>query len=103
MGKASFKSIIDSDKPVLIDFYADWCGPCKMITPILNEIKQELGDKVSIVKIDVDQNQALSQKLQVRSIPTLMIFRQGELKWRAMGVQPKQVLMNQLEAEMEGV
>jgi thioredoxin 1 len=103
MGKASFKSIIDSDKPVLIDFYADWCGPCKMITPILNEIKQELGDKVSIVKIDVDQNQALSQKLQVRSIPTLMIFRQGELKWRAMGVQPKQVLMSQLEAEMEGV
>jgi thioredoxin 1 len=103
MGKASFKSIIESDKPVLIDFYADWCGPCKMITPILNEIKQELGEKVSIVKIDVDQNQMLSQKLQVRSIPTLMIFRNGELKWRAMGVQPKQVLMNQLEAEMEGV
>lgn len=96
--KTSFKDLIQSDIPVLIDFYADWCGPCKAQSPILEQLKTELGDQVRIVKIDVDRNQPLANKLQVQSIPTVMIFRQGELKWRAMGVQSLPQLKSQLEA-----
>lgn len=98
MGKTSFKELINSDTPVLIDFYADWCGPCKAFSPIVAQLKQEMGDQVRIVKIDVDKNQELAQKLQVQSIPTVMIFKSGELKWRAMGVQSIPVLKNQLAA-----
>ncbi len=100
MTKTSFQDIINSDIPVLIDFYADWCGPCRMVTPILNEIKNELGEQVKIVKIDVDVNQAIAQKLDVRSIPTLMIYQHGELKWRVAGVQSKSVIINQLQSLM---
>ena len=96
--KSSFSEIIKSSTPVLVDFYADWCGPCHAIAPILKDVKKELGDKVKIVKIDVDKNNQLSSKLQVRSIPTIMLFQNGELKWRAMGVQPKEVLKQQVEA-----
>lgn len=98
MAKTTFKEIIDSEKPVLIDFYADWCGPCKALTPIIEDLKTDLGDRIRVVKIDVDRNQSLSQKLQIQSIPTLMIFQNGELKWRAMGVQTVGVLKKQLEA-----
>ncbi len=97
MSKTSFKDLINSDKPVLIDFYADWCGPCKAITPIIQQLKSSMGDKVRIVKIDVDANPQISQKLQIRSIPTLMIFQDGEVKWRAMGVQSLQTIKNELE------
>lgn len=97
MAKKSFSEIIQSQTPVLVDFYADWCGPCHAIAPILKEVKRELGDKVKIVKIDVDKNKQLASKLQVRSIPTIMLFQNGELKWRAMGVQPKEVLKQQVE------
>jgi len=96
--KASFTDIINSETPVLIDFYADWCGPCKAQAPILQNLKQELGDKVTIVKIDVDRNQQLAGKLNIRSIPTMMIFQKGELKWQAMGVQQMQTLKQQVEA-----
>ncbi len=97
MSKTTFKDLINSDKPVLIDFYADWCGPCKALTPIIQQLKSDMGERVRIVKIDVDQNPQLSQKLQIRSIPTLMIFHEGEMKWRAMGVQSLQTLKQQLE------
>jgi thioredoxin 1 len=100
MAKTTFKELIDSDKPVLIDFYADWCGPCKAVTPIIDNLKAEMGDRIRVVKIDVDLNQKLSQKLQIQSIPTLMIFQNGELKWRAMGVQTLGVLKRQLEGLM---
>lgn len=81
-----FQEIINQNKPVLIDFYADWCGPCKIQTPILHELKQKLGEAVSIIKIDVDKNQRIAAQYGIRSIPTLMIFKNGEPKWRHAGV-----------------
>jgi len=97
MGKTSFKELINSDIPVLIDFYADWCGPCHAMTPIIEQLKSELGEKVKILKIDVDNNQAIANKLNIQSIPTVMIFQKGELKWRAMGVQSLGTLKGQLQ------
>lgn len=84
--KLSFKELIDSDTPVLVDFYADWCGPCKMMPPILDKVKQSFGDDLTIVKIDVDKNQQAAAAFQVRSIPTLILFHKGEVKWQQPGV-----------------
>lgn len=87
-----FNEIINSDKPTLVDFYATWCGPCKMQSPVLEELKAKVGDTVNIVKIDVDKNQELSARYGVRSIPTLFIFKKGEPVWRATGFQQLEVL-----------
>lgn len=83
---SEFKDIINGQKPTLVDFYATWCGPCKMMHPILDQLKASVGESVSIVKIDVDKNQELSAQYRIQSVPTLMIFKGGELKWRASGV-----------------
>lgn len=90
----SFEDLINDHKPVLIDFYADWCGPCKTLAPVIQELKNEIGDKVRIVKIDIDANQAIANKLQVMSIPTLMIYQNGKQIWRETGLQTKQGLQN---------
>lgn len=87
-----FNELIQSDKPVLIDFFATWCGPCQAMPPILKELKSNLGDKVSVLKIDVDKNQQIASKYGVRSVPTLMLFKQGELVWRESGVFSAQQL-----------
>lgn len=83
---ANFHELINQNTPTLVDFYADWCGPCKMMPPILNEVKSHLGPKVHILKVNVDQNQKAAQKYGVQSIPTLLLFKNGKIVWRKVGV-----------------
>jgi thioredoxin 1 len=84
--KASFENLIASESPVLVDFYADWCGPCKMLAPILKQVKDNLGDQIRIVKIDVDKNAGIAAKFQVRGVPTMILFKSGKALWRQSGV-----------------
>ncbi len=81
-----FSEVIKSEKPVLVDFFATWCGPCKMMTPILHEVKAAMGDKVTIIKIDVDKNPEVAGQFEVQSVPTLIIFKKGTVQWRQSGV-----------------
>lgn len=97
---SKFNEIIKGEKPVLIDFYADWCQPCKMMPPILKEVKEKLGDKIRILKVDVDKNQAIAQKWGIQSIPTVMIFKQGEMKFRQAGVLPANQLIAALQNQL---
>jgi thioredoxin 1 len=92
-----FRDVIQSDKPVLVDFFATWCGPCKMMTPVLHEVKAAMGDQVTILKIDVDKNPEVSGQFQVQGVPTLIIFRQGKVKWRQSGVVPAKELQQVLK------
>lgn len=87
---SNFDTIIKSDKPVLIDFFATWCGPCKMLGPILKEVKDSLGDRISIIKIDVDKNQQVASQYQVRGVPTMILFQNGKQLWRQSGVLNKE-------------
>ncbi|MFY7740195.1 MAG: thioredoxin [Flavobacterium sp.] len=89
----SFKDIINSDKPVLIDFFATWCGPCQMLGPVLKQVKDSLGDKVSIIKVDVDKNQELAATQQVRGVPTMMLYQRGQQLWRQSGVLSKEEII----------
>ena len=97
--RESFNEIIKSGKTVLVDFYADWCGPCKMMQPILKELSGMVDENVRIIKIDVDKNPMASSTFQIRGVPTLMIFKNGQVKWRQSGVIPAQ----QLKAIIEGI
>ena len=87
--KDSFNNIINSETPVLVDFHADWCGPCKMLAPILKQVKDEMGNALKIVKIDVDKNQSLASTYQVRGVPTMLLFKKGKQVWRQSGVLQK--------------
>ncbi len=95
--KGKFETLIDQDTPVLVDFYADWCGPCQMMAPVLKEVADEMGDKVKIIKIDVDKNQPIAQRFGVRSIPTLILFKNGKILENKAGVMTKRDLTQMIE------
>lgn len=89
-----FNDIINGNKPVLVDFFAEWCGPCKMMKPILNELHEKIGDEGRILKIDVDKNPQVSQHFQIQGVPTLILFKKGKVLWRKSGVVSANELHN---------
>ena len=94
------QEVLKADIPVLVDFWAPWCGPCKMMAPILTEVKETLGDSVTIIKIDVDKNQSLmaSPQFQLRGVPTLMLFKEGKVLWKQAGVVPKEEIVSRIKS-----
>lgn len=94
--KGKFDALVNQQEPVLVDFYADWCGPCQMMAPVLKEVAQEMQGKLKIIKVDVDKNQPVAQRFGVRSIPTLILFQGGEIKWKKAGVVTKRELTHVL-------
>ena len=96
----TFREVIQSEKPVLVDFFATWCGPCKMMGPVLQQFKADVGDAVTIIKIDVDKQPAVAQQLRIQGVPTLIVFQRGEIKWRQSGVVTARQLKQVLEPYM---
>ena len=93
----SFKEIINSNKPVLVDFYATWCGPCKTMAPMLEDLKGKIGETAKIIKVDIDKNPQAANQYQVRSVPTLIVFKHGKVVWRQSGVVPTNQLQQVLQ------
>lgn len=85
-GMGNFNEIINSNTPVLVDFYADWCAPCKVMAPVLQQVSRDMEGKIRVIKIDVDKNEAVARKYQIRSIPTMILFKNGQIAWQGVGV-----------------
>ena len=96
----TFHDIINSETPVLVDFFATWCGPCQMLAPILKEVKDSLQDQISIIKIDVDKNEQLAAQYQVRGVPTMMLFKKGKQLWRQSGVISKEQIIQIIQEKV---
>lgn len=90
----TFNDVISTNKPVLVDFFATWCGPCKMMHPVLEQLKTTYGDKIRIIKIDIDKNSAIASQYQIQSVPTLILFKNGNIIWRQSGAMPLNELQN---------
>ena len=90
----TFNDVISTNKPVLVDFFATWCGPCKMMHPVLEQLKTTYGDKIRIIKIDIDKNSAIASQYQIQSVPTLILFKNGNIVWRQSGAMPLNKLQN---------
>jgi len=93
---SEFFDITASSKPVLVDFFTDWCGPCKMMTPILNEVKESLGDKIKLLKVDVEKNKRLATALNIQGVPTLVLYKNSRILWRQSGVIPKNDIVSKI-------
>ncbi len=98
--KGKFNKIIYGDKPVLVDFYATWCGPCKAMPPILNKVKDEIGDQLRIIKINIDKNQLVTQQFRVQGVPTLILFKNGRIEWRQSGVVQASQIMRAIKPHL---
>ncbi len=96
----TFQELIEGDTPVLVDFFAEWCGPCKMMQPILEDTAKQLGGKVKILKVDVDRNPLAASRFQVRGVPTLVLFAKGEIVWRQSGVVPAHQLIQHIQTNL---
>jgi len=95
MGK--FNEIINSTTPTLVDFYATWCGPCKMMSPLLEQVAAEMGDETKIIKIDIDKNRDTAAQYGIRSVPTLLLFKEGDIVWRQSGLPPKSMITESIK------
>jgi thioredoxin 1 len=94
---SDFNELINSTKPTLVDFYADWCGPCKVMSPLIEETKKDLGDGATVLKVNIDENSDVAIKYGIRSIPTLILFKEGEIVWRQSGVPPKNLILESVK------
>jgi thioredoxin 1 len=96
----TFKEMINSDKPVLVDFFAEWCGPCKTMAPVLKQVKDEVQESASIIKIDIDKNQQTAAVYNISAVPTLLLFKNGRVVWRQSGVVPKTELIKKIKEQL---
>ena len=97
MPKASFQELIKADTPVLVDFYADWCQPCHALAPHVQQVSKELRDQLKVIKVDIDKNQRVAQQFGIKGVPTLILFRNGEVKWRQSGVVPAEQIRSSIQ------